>query len=62
MTVNKKLSDRELKLLCLNVTGGFQTSAVKAIWDNTQSENFHFCGRVDSHSHRMLFCPDFGHI
>lgn len=62
MKVNKQLSDRELKLICLNITGGFQTSAVKALWDHTQSDKCDFCGAVDNHAHRMLHCPDFAHI
>ena len=54
MKVNSKLSDRELKLICLHLTEEYQTSAVKAIWDSTQTLSCIFCGQEDTHTHTLI--------
>lgn len=43
--IMNQLSAREQKLISLNVTGGYQTAAVKAIWDNTQTLECEHCGQ-----------------
>ena len=60
--VLRKLSDHTLRLIALDLTGGYQTGAVKAIWDNSQSHECEFCGQQDTHSHRQLHCPSFDHV
>ena len=58
----KQLTIREQKLVALNLTGGYQTAAVKAIWDQTQSIECEFCGQPDTHLHRQLHCEHFAHV
>lgn len=60
--VLRTVSDATLRLIALNLTGGFQTGATKAIWDASASDKCAFCGEVDTHEHRLLFCPDFKHV
>ena len=57
-----RLSDTTLQLIALNITGGFQTGAVKQLWDSTQSIACPFCGMDDTHSHRLLECASFQHV
>ena len=60
--VLQKLSDNSLRLVALNLTGGFQTGATKAIWDATASASCPFCGEIDTHEHRLLQCKEFQHV
>ena len=60
--IMKQLSTREQKLVALNITGGYQTAAVKAIWDSTHSNACEHCGQPDTHLHRLLGCPPFQHV
>lgn len=62
LKVFTKLTAREQKILSLNVTGGFQTSATKAIWDSTQTPECQYCHQPDRHQHRLLKCPNFEHV
>lgn len=58
----QKLTPREQQLLSLNITGGYQTSAIKAVWDNTHTPECEFCSQPDTHQHRLLDCPQFAHV
>lgn len=60
--IHMHISDQTLRLIALDVTGGYQTGAVKAIWDGSQSHFCEFCGQADTHAHRQLHCPVFGHV
>ena len=60
--IMKQLSTREQKLVALNITGGYQTAAVKVIWDSTQSSACEHCGQPDTRLHRLLDCPPFQHV
>ena len=60
--IHRHLSDRTLRLILLDLVGGYQTGTVKAIWDSTQSDKCEFCGAIDNHMHRQLQCPDFAHL
>lgn len=60
--IHRSLSDQTLRLILLDLVGGYQTGTVKAIWDSTQSDKCEFCGAVDNHMHRQLQCPDFAYL
>lgn len=51
------LTDKEQKLIAMNLVGGFQTEGVKAKWLNECDAECPFCQAIDTHSHRMLECP-----
>eukprot|EP00435_Cladocopium_sp_Y103_P020001 s186_g4.t2 len=50
------LSDIEQKLIALNITGGFQTNAVKNRWDESVLVKCAFCDETDSRGHRLTSC------
>lgn len=60
--INRKLSDKTRKLIALNLTGGYQTGAVKSLWDSTHSMQCPYCEQPDTHSHRQLECAHFQHL
>ena len=60
--INHKLSDQTRKLIGLNLTGGYQTNAVKSLWDSTQNALCTHCDQPDTHSHRQLECVHFQHV
>lgn len=60
--IHRKLSDYTLKLIALHLTGGYQTGAVKAIWDSSQDPSCSFCGQMDTHAHPLLECPSLLHV
>jgi hypothetical protein len=51
-----KLTSREQKLIALNVTGGFQTNAIKHKWDDETQVKCDHCSQLDNRSHRLLSC------
>eukprot|EP00435_Cladocopium_sp_Y103_P051857 s137_g16.t1 len=61
-SVYSKLSDVEQKLIALNITGGFQTNAVKSKWDESIEVKCDFCDQVDCRIHRLAYCPATKHI
>ena len=60
--INRQFSDASRKLLVLNLTGGYQTGAVKSLWGSSQSINCAYCEMPDIHQHRQLECPNFQHL
>ena len=62
LKVFSKLTTREQKLISLNITGGYQTSANKAIWDHTQTPDCPYCNQPDTHQHRPLMRSHFAHV
>ena len=60
--INHKLSDQTRKLIGLYLTGGYQTNAVKSLWDSTQNALCTYCDQPDTHSHRQLECVHFQRV
>ena len=58
----RSLSPTSLRLIALDLTGGFQTGAIKYKWDSTRELACPFCGQDDTHAHRLLHCPNFLHV
>lgn len=52
----------ELCVVAQNISGGYRTNAVKALWDSTQDALREHCGQPDTHQHRLLHCQNFSHL
>ena len=46
----------ERSIVALNVIGGFQTGAIKKLWDDEESGLCPFCLQPDDREHRILHC------
>lgn len=60
--VFSRLSPVEQQLIALNITGGFQTNAIKHKWDDDIQTQCDHCSQYDSRSHRLLTCEAATHI
>ena len=56
LSVFSSLTDAEQKLIALNVTGGFQTNAIKKKWNEDVEVQCNFCEQFDNRAHRLLTC------
>lgn len=54
LSVFSSLTDAEQKLTALNVTGGFQTNAIKKKWNEDVEVQCNFCEQFDNRAHRLL--------
>ena len=62
LSVLKHFEDKDLRGLFLNITGGYQSGAVKSLCYEEQEEFCHFCRQVDTKTHRLLMCPHFANL
>ena len=58
LKVLKDFDDCDLRGLFLNISGGYQSGAAKALC-YSESEICPYCGEVDTKEHRLLKCPHF---
>ena len=52
----------EQNILALNLTGGFQTGAVKTIWTDDNDGTCPFCFKQDGRHHRLVECTRFEEV
>eukprot|EP00438_Fugacium_kawagutii_P000897 Skav225783 [mRNA] locus=scaffold2147:12137:16420:- [translate_table: standard] len=57
-----ELTNREQKLIMLNLVGGFQSNATKASWATDHEEKCELCGQVDHIAHRFKTCSALQHV
>ena len=55
-------SSVEQTILALNLTGGFQTGAVKTIWTEDNDGTCPFCFKQDGRHHRIIECTKFEEV
>lgn len=58
LKVLKDFDECDLRGLYLNISGGYQSGAAKALC-YSESEKCPYCGDVDTKEHRLLQCPHF---
>ena len=58
LKVLKDFDECDLRGLFLNISGGYQSGAAKALC-YSESEICPYCGEVDTKEHRLLKCPHF---
>ena len=57
--VVQNFTPSEQTILSLNMVGGYQTGAIKALWATDCNGECPFCSQQDSRPHRMLHCQTF---
>ena len=62
LSVFSKLQLAEQKMIALNITGGFQTNAMKGKWNEDVQMQCDHCDQIDSRSHRLIECEALSHI
>ena len=62
LSVFSKLQPCEQKMIALNITGGFQTNALKGKWNEDVQLQCDHCDQIDSRSHRLIACEAMSHV
>ena len=60
--VYRSITRVEQSIIALNLTGGYQTGAVKTVWTDDDDGSCPFRSQPDSRYHRILECPRFNDI